>query len=194
METTTIEHVSKSKWILLKQDQGLINNLTSSSQFGLSAIQKVFDSVPVKSQAEFNAIASDLQSWVHSEMLKDEEVKKLTKMVDIENLKIPEHLQKVIPLFEKGIDFRFVAYSEGEGWSINEGKLNAAIENCKTYAKTPESVKRYKAIEAFCEMLNSINIGVHCKNIFVNEAIAYKDRKFCPDIDFVLADADKYMS
>jgi hypothetical protein len=194
MENTN-DILPESDWILLSEQKGETDRLQKTVSDSLTTLQELEKLAGVTSREQYQEIKNDLTAWVRLQMLTDKKVRELSAIVPIEQMIVPDHLQKVQQLFKRSVSFDCLMYSNG--WQVNKTALHEASNRLRSFAKSQQQIDRYKAAKSLADFLNDhVKIGVWNRHKFLSELVVWRpgSQSFEPVETFVLAPDDQYQN
>lgn len=188
------ETLPEVEWILLSENTIAISQIQETMKKSIEVLKELDVLAGIKNAERYREIKSDVAGWVHSEMLKEKEIKKLSAIVPISSMVIPSHLLRVKELLLQPISFDCVHYSDG--WQIDETALHDAMNRHRSFAKTARAVARYHAAKHLADFINGLHLGVYSRSGFENEMVMWSPAiaEFIPHEFFVLSPDDQYKS
>ena len=189
------DELPESDWILLSEQTGAIAQLQKTVSDSLTTLQELEKLAGVTSREQYQEIKNDLTAWVRLQMLADKKVRELSAIVPIEQMIVPDHLQKVKQLFTISVSFDCLMYSNG--WQVNKTALHEASNRLRSFAKSQKQVDRYHASKSLANFLNNhVKIGVWNRHKFLSELAVWRpgSQSFEPVETFVIAPDDQYLN
>lgn len=201
-----MEKVDRKEWVLLKTVYPeAIESFKTQLHLACENLNRLNELVPITSASEFIDLKDGIDEYLKREMLKDAEIQKLSKLVPIESIIIPDNLQKIKNAvnstsgtiahthFGSVSVFNYLKYKSK--WLLINEEIENTCDQFRLFANTKQQFQKLKAAQILADYLNTISIGLYSRDVFLNVMVTHDSLgKWSPSIDFVLSAEDRYIS
>lgn len=206
-EAERFAEMPRKDWVLLKTVYPeAIQAFKSQMQLASENLNRLNQLVPITSETEFTKFKEGINEWVKAEMLKDAEIQKLSKLVNIDSIIIPDNLLKIKNAVNatsgtiththlgKVSVFNYMRF-KSDKWVLLHDEVERACDQWHLFANTKQHFEKLRAAQTLCDYLNTIKIGLYSRAGFVNVMVTHDAvGNFTPSIDFVFSPEDRFIS
>jgi hypothetical protein len=199
--------LNRKEWVLLKTVYPeAIQQFKSQMQLASENLNRLNELVPITSEAEFTKFKEGINEWVKAEMLKDAEIQKLSKFVNIDSIILPDNLLKIKNAVNATSGtiththlgrvsvFNYMKFKTDK-WVLLHDEIESTCDQFRLFANTKQHLEKLRAAQILCDYINTIKIGLYSREGFVNVMVTHDSvGNFTPAIDFVFSSEDRFIS